>query len=342
MKVGILTGGGDCPGLNAVIRAVVKRGAQFGFKFVGIRDGWSGLLDMSFSPVTKDMISGLLPKGGTILGTSRTNPFKKPEDAERLLSNIKKLALDCIVCIGGDDTLGVAQKLFEQGMATVGIPKTIDNDLSATDFTFGFDTAVSIVTEALDRLHTTTEAHHRVMVVEVMGRHAGWIAVYGGLAGGADMILIPEEPFDVEEVCRVIRKRKDDGKNFSIIVAAEGAYPKEAGGVITKERTLDAFGHARLGGVGEFLAQEVEKRTGIETRYVVLGHLQRGGSPTAYDRILATRYGVRAAELINEKKFGRMVALQGNKIVDVSLKEATGKPKTVDMEIYRIASVFFG
>ncbi|HLE09029.1 MAG TPA: ATP-dependent 6-phosphofructokinase, partial [Thermodesulfobacteriota bacterium] len=293
-------------------------------------------------PVTKDMISGLLPKGGTILGTSRTNPFKKPEDAERLLSNIKKLALDCIVCIGGDDTLGVAQKLFEQGMATVGIPKTIDNDLSATDFTFGFDTAVSIVTEALDRLHTTTEAHHRVMVVEVMGRHAGWIAVYGGLAGGADMILIPEEPFDVEEVCRVIRKRKDDGKNFSIIVAAEGAYPKEAGGVITKERTLDAFGHARLGGVGEFLAQEVEKRTGIETRYVVLGHLQRGGSPTAYDRILATRYGVRAAELINEKKFGRMVALQGNKIVDVSLKEATGKPKTVDMEIYRIASVFFG
>jgi len=342
MKVGILTGGGDCPGLNAVIRAVVKRGAQFGFKFVGIRDGWSGLLDMSFSPVTKDMISGLLPKGGTILGTSRTNPFKKPEDAERLLSNIKKLALDCIVCIGGDDTLGVAQKLFEQGMATVGIPKTIDNDLSATDFTFGFDTAVSIVTEALDRLHTTTEAHHRVMVVEVMGRHAGWIAVYGGLAGGADMILIPEEPFDVEEVCRVIRKRKDDGKNFSIIVAAEGAYPKEAGGVITKERTLDAFGHARLGGVGEFLAQEVEKRTGIETRYVVLGHLQRGGSPTAYDRILATRYGVRAAELINEKKFGRMVALQGNKIVDVSLKEATGKAKTVDMEIYRIASVFFG
>src|SRR3990170_4839480 len=342
MKVGILTGGGDCPGLNAVIRAVVKRGAQFGFKFVGIRDGWSGLLDMSFSPVTKDMISGLLPKGGTILGTSRTNPFKKPEDAERLLSNIKKLALDCIVCIGGDDTLGVAQKLFEQGMATVGIPKTIDNDLSATDFTFGFDTAVSIVTEALDRLHTTTEAHHRVMVVEVMGRHAGWIAVYGGLAGGADMILIPERPFEINDVADVVKKRAKRGRGFSIIVVAEGAVPKGVEGYITKDVKKDAFGNVMLGGIGEFLAKEVEKATGVETRHVVLGHLQRGGSPTAHDRVLATRYGVRAAELINEGKFGVMVALQGNKIVPIPLEEGVRQTKTVDMETYKVAEVFFG
>ncbi|MBI5560896.1 MAG: 6-phosphofructokinase [Deltaproteobacteria bacterium] len=342
MNVGILTGGGDCPGLNAVIRAVVRRGHQLGFKFVGIRDGWKGLIDYSIVPITKEMISGLLPRGGTILGTSRTNPFKKEEDAQRVMANIKKLGLGCIVSIGGDDTLGVAAKLFSRGINTVGIPKTIDNDLSRTDITFGFDTAVSVVTEALDRLHTTTEAHHRVMVVEVMGRHAGWIAVYGGIAGGADMILIPEEPFDVEEVAKVVRKRKEEGKNFSIIVAAEGAYPKEAGGSITKDRTLDAFGNVKLGGVGEFLAVELEKRTGIETRYVVLGHLQRGGSPTAYDRVLATRYGVRAAELIHEKKFGRMVALEGNKIVDVPLEEAAGKTKTVDKGIYAIAKVFFG
>ncbi len=342
MNVGILTGGGDCPGLNAVIRAVVRRGQQLDLRFIGIRDGWKGLLNLAFVPLTKDSISGLLPRGGTILGTSRTNPFKTEEDAERLVSNIKKLRLDCIVAIGGDDTLGVATKLYERGVNTVGVPKTIDNDLSATDFTFGFDTAVSIVTEALDRLHTTTEAHHRVMVVEVMGRHAGWIATYGGLAGGADMILIPEEPFDVDEVCSVVKKREDRGKNFSIIVAAEGAYPKEAGGMITKDKELDAFGHARLGGVGEFLAEEVEKRTGFETRFVVLGHLQRGGTPTAYDRILATRYGVRAAELVHEGKFGRMVALHGNRIVDVSLKEATGETKTVDKEIYKLASVFFG
>ncbi|MBI5599043.1 MAG: 6-phosphofructokinase [Deltaproteobacteria bacterium] len=342
MNAGILTGGGDCPGLNAVIRAVVKRGGQLGHTFVGIKDGWKGLIDNSLVELTKDAISGLLPRGGTILGTSRTNPFKKEGDLEKTLAGIKRLSLDCLVCIGGDDTLGVAAKLFDMGIATVGVPKTIDNDLSSTDFTFGFDTAVTIVTEALDRLHTTTEAHHRVMVVEVMGRHAGWIAVYGGLAGGADMILIPEEPFDVEEVAKVVRKRKGEGKNFSIIVAAEGAYPKEVGGVITKEKVLDAFGHVKLGGVGEFLAGEIEKRTGVETRYVVLGHLQRGGSPTAYDRVLATRYGVKAAELMHEKKFGRMAALQGNKIVDVPLKEAAGKAKTVDMEIYRIASVFFG
>jgi 6-phosphofructokinase 1 len=340
MKVGVLTGGGDCPGLNAVIRALVRRGHELGHEFMGIRDGWRGLLEPSLIPLTKGSVSGLLPRGGTILGTSRTNPFKREEDAKKLIDNIGKLGLDCLVCIGGDDTLGVAAKLYARGIKTVGVPKTIDNDLSGTDFTFGFDTAVSVVTEALDRLHTTTEAHHRVMVLEVMGRHAGWIAVYGGIAGGADVILIPEKPFDMDEICGVVKKRREAGKNFSIIVAAEGAYPKEAGGMITKDKELDAFGHARLGGVGEFLAEQIEKMCGVETRYVVLGHLQRGGSPTAYDRVLATRYGIKAAELIEEGKFGRMAALQGNKIVDVSLEEATGKTKTVDVEMFRIGGYF--
>ncbi|MBI5493292.1 MAG: 6-phosphofructokinase [Deltaproteobacteria bacterium] len=344
MNIGILTGGGDCPGLNAVIRAVVKRGLQFGYEFTGIRDGWRGLIQPkpSTMKLTRQAVSGLLPLGGTILGTSRTNPFKDPKDTETLLRNIKDLKLDAIICIGGDDTLSVAEKLFARGIKTIGVPKTIDNDLSGTDFTFGFDTAVSIVTWALDRLHSTTEAHQRVMVVEVMGRHAGWIAVYGGIAGGADVILIPEKPFDVEEVCGYIKKRKEAGKNFSLVVAAEGAYPKEAGGMITKDKELDAFGHAKLGGVGEFLASEIEKRLGLESRFVVLGHLQRGGTPTAYDRVLATRFGVRAIEMVNEGKFGRMVALQGNKIVDISLQEATAKLKTVDMEMYRTAQIFFG
>ncbi|MBI5642531.1 MAG: 6-phosphofructokinase [Deltaproteobacteria bacterium] len=342
MNVGILTGGGDCPGLNAVIRAVVKRGLQFGYEFTGIRDGWRGLLQPSTMKLTRQAVSGLLPLGGTILGTSRTNPFKSPKDAETLLRNINELKLDALVAIGGDDTLGVAAKLHARGIKVIGVPKTIDNDLSGTDFTFGFDTAVSIVTWALDRLHSTTEAHQRVMVVEVMGRHAGWISVYGGIAGGADVILIPEKPFDVDEVCGYIKKRKEEGKNFSLVVTAEGAYPKEAGGMITKDKALDAFGHVKLGGVGEFLATEIEKRTGLESRFVVLGHLQRGGTPTAYDRILATRFGIRAIELVNEAKFGRMVALQGNKIVDITLEEATSKLKTIDLEMYRIAHIFFG
>ncbi|MEE9614203.1 MAG: 6-phosphofructokinase [Thermodesulfobacteriota bacterium] len=342
MKVGVLTGGGDCPGLNAVIRAVVKKGTTLGYEFTGIKDGWKGLVESSVVPLNTDAISGLLPRGGTILGASRTNPYKSEGDKRKVLDNIEKLGIDAIVCIGGDDTLGVAAKLHKEGVKVVGVPKTIDNDLSGTDFTFGFDTAVAIVTWALDRLHSTTEAHHRAMVVEVMGRHTGWIAVYGGLAGGADIILIPEKPFDLDEVCEVVRKRKEGGKNFSIIVAAEGAHPKESGSMITKDKELDAFGHVKLGGVGEFLAKEVEKRTGFETRHVVLGHLQRGGTPTAYDRILATRFGVKAAELIEEGKFGRMAALQGNSITDVSLEEAVGKTKTVDMEIYKIAEVFFG
>ncbi len=342
MNVGILTGGGDCPGLNAVIRAIVRRGFQFGYEFTGIKDGWRGLVNPSSVKLTADAVSGILPLGGTILGTSRTNPLKSAADTESVKKNIKALGLDALICIGGDDTLGVASKLFSMGIKTVGVPKTIDNDLSGTDFTFGFDTAVSIVTEAMDRLHSTAEAHHRVMVVEVMGRHAGWIAVYGGLAGGADAILIPEKPFDIDEVCGYINKRKEAGKLFSLVVAAEGAYPKEASGMITKEKELDAFGHVRLGGIGEFLAREIEKRTGHESRYVVLGHLQRGGTPTAYDRVLATRYGIRAIEMVHEGKFGRMVALQGNKTVDVTLEEATSKTKTVDMELYRIAGVFFG
>lgn len=342
MNIGILTGGGDCPGLNAVIRAVVKRGLQFGYEFTGIKNGWRGLVEPSVVKLTNEAVSGILPLGGTILGTSRTNPMKSAADTEAVMRNIGDLKLDAVVCIGGDDTLGVAAKLYKKGIKTIGVPKTIDNDLMGTDFTFGFDTAVSIVTWALDRLHSTTEAHQRVMVVEVMGRHAGWIAVYGGIAGGADVILIPENPFDIDEVCEHVKRRKAAGKMFSLVVAAEGATPKEAGGLITKDQELDAFGHAKLGGIGEFLAKAIEKKTGYESRHVVLGHLQRGGTPTAYDRILATRYGLRAIELVHEGKFGRMVALQGNKIVDISLEEATSKLKTVDMEMYRTAEVFFG
>ncbi len=342
MNIGVLTGGGDCPGLNAVIRAIVKKGHLLGYSFTGIRDGWLGLIENDTAPLTVQSVSGILPRGGTILGTSRTNPYKNEGDEKRALDNIKTLGLDAIICIGGDDTLGVAAKLFEQGVNTIGVPKTIDNDLSGTDVTFGFDTAVNIVTEALDRLHSTTESHHRVMVVEVMGRHAGWIAVHGGIAGGADIILIPERPFKVDDIVDVVNKRRKEGKNFSIVVIAEGAIPEEVGGNVTKDQELDAFGNVKLGGVGELVAGEVEKRTGLETRYVVLGHLQRGGAPTAYDRVLATRYGVRAVELVEQGKFGRMVALKGNSIVDVSLADATEKTRTVDDELYSIAKVFFG
>ena len=342
MKIGILTGGGDCPGLNAVIRAVAKKAFAYGYEVIGIRDGWRGLVEIDTVPLDIQAVSGILSRGGTILGTSRTNPFKSPDMAEKVINNIKKLGLDVLVGIGGDDTLGVASKLFKKGIKTIGIPKTIDNDLSGTDFTFGFDTAVSIVTEALDRLHTTTEAHHRAMIVEVMGRHAGWIATYGGMAGGADMILIPERPFEINDVADVVKKRAKRGRGFSIIVVAEGAVPKGVEGYITKDVKKDAFGNVMLGGIGEFLAKEVEKATGVETRHVVLGHLQRGGSPTAHDRVLATRYGVRAAELINEGKFGVMVALQGNKIVPIPLEEGVRQTKTVDMETYKVAEVFFG
>jgi phosphofructokinase-like protein len=340
--IGVLTGGGDCPGLNAVIRAVVRTGLRYDYDTIGIRDGWLGLITGNVEPLTDYSVTGILPKGGTILGTSRTNPFKNEADVQRLKDNLRKFGIDAIVAIGGEDTLGVANRLTKMGIPVVGVPKTIDNDVSGTDYTFGFDTAVSIVTEAIDRLHTTAESHHRVMVVEVMGRHAGWIATMAGIAGGADEILIPEVPFDLNDVCRHMRARYESGKKFSIVVVAEGAQPKGIEGGILQSAVTDEFGHVRLGGVGTFLREELENRLGMETRVTVLGHVQRGGSPTAHDRILATRFGVSAVELISRKDFGKMVALQGNAIVAVPLEEAVAKLKTVDMDLYELAGIFYG
>ena len=340
-QLGVLTGGGDCPGLNPVIRAVTRRAMQANIQVIGIRNGWKGLVGADVLPLNLQAVSGILPKGGTILGTSRTNPYKLPEDHARLLRNLTQLNLDALIAIGGEDTLGVATKLAKEGVKVVGVPKTIDNDLSMTDFTFGFDTAVNIAMEAIDRLHTTAESHHRIMVAEVMGRHAGWIATCAGIAGGADVILIPEEPIDLDAVCELIKKRHARGKDFSIIVVAEGARFKNAD-LMVKEGKLDAFGHVRLGGIGHTLGDLVEQRTGYETRVTVLGHLQRGGSPTAFDRILGTRFGVKAVELVLEGRFGSMVSLQGNKIVGVPIEEGIGTLKTVDMDLYQIAKVFFG
>jgi len=355
MKVGILTGGGDCPGLNAVIRAVVKKSIQYDWDVIGIRNGWRGLISGEMELLTEYSVSGILPKGGTIIGTSRTNPFKNQEDVQKVVDNIKKFGLDAIVAIGGDDTLSVAQQLHHMNIPVIGVPKTIDNDLSGTDYTFGFDTAVSIATEAIDRLHTTAESHHRVMVVEIMGRHAGWIATMSGIAGGADEILIPEVPFDIEEVCKNLKKRYDRGKTFSIVAVAEGATVKTPdtndnisanentdGNLVTQTNETDAFGHVRLGGIGHYLAKEIEKRMNVETRVTILGHIQRGGSPTAHDRVLATRFGVAAVELIKNGNFGKMVALRGDKIEAVELDEAVSKLKTVDMKLYDIAKIFFG
>jgi 6-phosphofructokinase 1 len=342
MKVGVLTGGGDAPGINAVIRAIVKKGIQnYGYEIVGIKDGWNGLLSAEYERLDLKAASGLLPRGGSILGTSRTNPLKREKGPETIIRNAKKEGLGAVVVIGGDDTLSVAHKMREYGLNCVGVPKTIDNDLMGTDYTFGFMTAVGIATEALDRLHTTAETHHRVIILEVMGRYTGWIALEAGLAGGADVILIPEKPFDIEEVCESIRQRQKRGRDFSLIVVAEGAKPK--GGVeIVYSESLDEFGHIRLGGVGYFLGKEIEKCMGIETRVVVLGHLQRGGSPTAFDRILATRFGVVAIDLVHDKKFDQMVAIKGNRIASVPLEQVIGKRKTVDLELYDMASVFFG
>ena len=340
-KIGVLTGGGDCPGLNSVIRAVVRKGLLEGYQFVGIKNGWKGLVENETMTLNLEAVSGILPKGGTILGTSRTNPYKKEEDLKRLMDNFQKLGLEALVVIGGEDTLGVASKLVKDGIPNiVGVPKTIDNDISATDYAFGFDTALNVAMECIDRLHTTAESHHRIIVVEVMGRHAGWIAIEAGIAGGADVVLIPEVPIDMNEVTRIIQKRHSRGKTFSIVVVAEGAHFKE-GQMVLQEQRLDAFGHVRLGGIGEILAQEIEKRTGYETRVSVLGHIQRGGSPTAFDRVLGTRLGVKAVDLITNNKFGRMVALQGSKIVDVPIEEAVKVLKFVDEEIYQIARVFF-
>jgi len=341
-RIGILTGGGDCPGLNPVIRAVVRKALLEGYEIVGIKNGWKGLIENDTMPLDISAVSGILPKGGTILGTSRTNPYKKEGDLSKLKDSFKKIGLDALVAVGGEDTLEVASKLVKDGIANiVGVPKTIDNDLSATDYTFGFDTALNVAMECIDRLHTTAESHHRIIVAEVMGRHAGWIAIEAGIAGGADVILIPEIPIDLDEVCEIIKKRHSRGKTFSIVVVAEGAQFKD-GTMVTQEQKLDAFGHVRLGGIGENLADLIEKRTGFETRVSVLGHIQRGGTPTAFDRVLGTRLGVKAVELIKNKKFGRMVALAGIKIVDVPLEEAVKALKTVDMELYDIAKVFFG
>lgn len=340
-KIGILTGGGDCPGLNPVIRAVVRKAFNEGYEVVGIKNGWKGLLEKDTMALDLETVSGILPKGGTILGTSRTNPYKKEGGVQKVISTLKELDLFALIAVGGEDTLGVASKLYKEGVNVIGVPKTIDNDLSATDYTFGFDTALNIATECIDRLHTTAESHHRIIVAEVMGRHAGWIALEAGIAGGADVILIPEFPIDLEEVCALIKKRHERGKTFSIVVVAEGAEFKK-GSMVLQEQKLDEFGHVRLGGIGEILGKEIEKRTGYETRVSVLGHIQRGGSPTAFDRVLGTRFGVKAVELVKEKKFGQMCSLSGNKIISVPLEKATGTLKTVDPEYYEIAKVFFG
>ncbi|MCK4810349.1 MAG: 6-phosphofructokinase [Candidatus Omnitrophica bacterium] len=341
MKIGILTGGGDCPGLNPVIRAVVRKADNSGDEVLGIKYGWKGLLEKDVMPLDQFSVSGILHKGGTMLGTSRTNPYKQDNGSKILHENFKELGLDALIAVGGEDTLGVANKLYEEGLNIVGVPKTIDNDLSATDFTFGFDTAVNTVMDCIDRLHTTAESHNRVMVVEVMGRHAGWIAGYSGIAGGADYILIPEIPTDIDDVCNSLKERHRKGKKFSIVVVSEGATLTN-NALFTQEKKLDSFGHVRLGGIGQALGGLIEEKTGFETRVTVLGHIQRGGSPTAFDRILGTRYGVKAYDLVKQEKFGTMTALRGTKITAVSLNEATAKLKTMDMELYDIAKIFFG
>ena len=344
MRIGILTGGGDCPGLNAVIRAVVQRAIKsHEWEVRGIRHGWRGLLVDEIEPLDLSSVSGILPRGGTILGTSRTNPFKEKDGPERIRGAMTAHGLDALVVIGGEDTLGTAGKLAQSGFAVVGVPKTIDNDVNGTDVTFGFDTALTIATEAIDRLHTTAESHDRVMVVEVMGRHAGWIALQSGIAGGADMILMPEYPVAFQEITAVVRRRHDRGKSFSIIVVAEGAHlADEAGQALhVASEKKDAFGHVRLGGIGATLAERLEEETGFETRYTILGHIQRGGSPTAFDRVLGSRFGVAAVDLVARKGYGRMVAIRGTKIIDVPLSEAVGTLKTVGPELYDMARVFF-
>jgi 6-phosphofructokinase 1 len=340
-KIGILTGGGDCPGLNPVIRAVVRRSHQLGYDVLGIKNGWSGLITGDVEPLTDYSVIGILPRGGTILGTSRTNPYKKTESLQQLKNNWQRFGLNYLVAVGGEDTLGVADRLVKEGYPVVGVPKTIDNDLAGTDYTFGFDTAIQIVAEAIDRLHTTAESHQRVMVVEVMGRHTGWIATYSGMAGGADCILVPERRFDIHDVCALIQKRIQRGRKFAIVVVAEGAKPEETHGAITHGTRLDEFGHERLGGIGEWLGNQIEELTNIETRVTVLGHVQRGGTPTAYDRVLATRLGLKAVELIQAKDFGHMAALRATEIVSVPIEEAH-KEKPLDPKIFEDAAVFFG
>ena len=339
-KIGILTGGGDCPGINAVIRGIVMTASQKKYKIIAFLDGWKGLIDKTHIGLDADSVADIISEGGTMLGTSRTNPYKIKGAVEKCKKNFKDLGLDALAAIGGEDTLGVANRLHKEGLNVVGVPKTIDNDLSATDYTFGFDTAINISTEAIDRLHTTAKSHHRILVVEIMGRHSGWMALYAGIAGGAHAILIPEIPADMDEILGVLKQRKKQGKNYSIVAVAEGATFKDKSLVIQQEE-LDSFGHVRLGGIGHVLGELIEKKTGFETRVVVLGHLQRGGSPTAADRVLGTRFGVGAFRLIEKKKFGRMVSLSGNTIIDVPLEKAVGKLKTVDADLYNLARIFF-
>jgi ATP-dependent phosphofructokinase / diphosphate-dependent phosphofructokinase len=344
MRIGVLTGGGDCPGLNAVIRAVVRKGLDtYGDELFGFRDGWRGVIENTCEALTYESIRGILPRGGTILRSSRTNPFKREDGLERVRATYADQQLDAVIAIGGEDTLGVASRLHAEGLPVVGVPKTIDNDLGATDVTFGFDTALHIATEAIDRLHTTAESHNRILVVEVMGRHAGWIALHSGIAGGADVILIPEVPFDIEEVCERIRRRHARGRYFSIVVASEGAIPKE--GEMTEETgELDEFGHPRLvkRGIGHFLEHEIERRTGFETRATVLGHVQRGGTPTAFDRVLATRFGLKAIDAVHDGALGMMASLRGTEITLVPLADAVAQLHTVPIEEYVSYGVLFG
>ena len=342
MRVGVLSGGGDAPGTNAAIRAAVRKGIlEYRDAFFGVKDGWRGLLEARFVPLDLEAIAGILPLGGSILGFSRTNPFKHKQDVKKVLENFKRKGLDALIVVGGDDTLGVTHRMGAFGLKCVGIPKTIDNDLSGTDYTLGFNTAVSIATETLDRLHSTAEAHHRVMILEVMGRYTGWIALAAGIAGGADAILIPEKAFSVAEICQYIRGRQVRERNFSLVIVAEGAKP-EGGKEVLYGETVDEFGNVRFGGVGYWLGKEIEKNMEIETRVVVLGHLQRGGTPTAFDRILATRYGIHAIDLVHQKQFGKMVALRGDRITQIELEKVIGKRKKVSQELLEVAEVFFG
>jgi phosphofructokinase-like protein len=340
MRIGILTGGGDCPGLNAVIRAIVRKGIRCGDEVVGFRDGWRGVLEGDTVPMDLAAVRGILPRGGTVLGTSRTNPYALEGGADRVLATLERLGVDALIPIGGEDTLGVATKLAEAGVRVVGVPKTIDNDLDATDYTFGFDTALGVATEAIDRLHTTGDSHHRTLVVEVMGRHAGWIALHAGMAGGATVVLIPEQPFDVDAVVEHCQRRFDSGYS-PIVVVSEGAKPKN-GDLVTSTGEKDAFGHVRLGGIGTALASLIEQRTGRESRAVVLGHIQRGGTPSPFDRVLATRFGLAALDAVHAGETGIMVALRGTDIVRVPLAEATAQLKLVPVDRYAEVEVFFG
>jgi phosphofructokinase-like protein len=343
LRIGVLTGGGDCPGLNAVIRAVVRKGeVVHGDEFVGFQDGWRGVIEGRTLPLDVERCRGILPRGGTILGTSRTNPYRVEGGVDRALDTLRSQRVDALVAIGGEDTLGVAHRLGGEGVAVVGVPKTIDNDLSATEVTFGFHTAVQIAADAIDRLHTTAESHDRVIVCEVMGRHAGWIATYAGIAGGAAEILVPEEPFDIDLVCANLKKRHAKGRFASIVVVAEGALPKE-GTLTVASREVDQFGHPRLGGIANVLAGEIEQRTGFETRVTILGHIQRGGTPTAFDRVLATRFGVAAVDAVHDGVFDQMVALQAGRIVRVPLADAVGELKRVEPDLlHGVAEIFWG